>query len=211
MFVMFIAQLVGEANNVPVTDALLLKPASILKGQELWGLFTNMFIHGSFFHILLNALAFFTFGISLERIIGGKNLLALFLAAGLFASVFYVITSAFLLGSLTPALGASGAVFGVIGAMIVLRPHTKVFMMFIPVPVDLWIAGIFFVAIMVLWFSAGGASGVAENAHMGGLIVGLVFGLFFKNKEKRDPDFTWKAVYRPAVNKDPYDWIDEYR
>ncbi len=212
LLAVFIMQIIGWATGEPFTESLMLKPASIVQGQELWGLFTNMFLHApGVLHIAFNSLALFTFGIALERIIGGKNLLMLFLVAGLFASLFYVITSVFLLNSTTPALGASGAIFGVIGAMIVMRPHTKVFMMFVPVPMDLWIAGLFFVAIIVFWFGIGGGTGIAENAHLGGLIVGMLFGYYFKNKERSDPDFTWKAVYKPVIAKDPYDWIDEYR
>jgi len=209
LVVIFVAQLATEGTSTDITGSFMLKPAAILQGQELWGLFTNMFLHGDVFHIMFNGLALVMFGLSLEAIIGKKNLLTVFLASGLFASVFYVVTSVFLLGSMTPALGASGAIFGVIGAMIVLRPHMKVIMMFAPVPVDLWIAGIFFVLIAVLWFSTGGGTGIAENAHLGGMVVGLLFGRHFKGKIKKDPDFTWNAVYAPK--KDPYDWIDEYR
>ena len=211
LVVIFIAQLATEGSNADITTKLMLKPAAVMQGQELWGLFTNMFLHGDLFHIMFNGLALVTFGLSLEAIIGRKNLLTVFLAAGLFASVFYVFTSVFILGSTTPALGASGAIFGVIGCMIVLRPHTKVIMMFAPVPVDLWIAGIFFVLIAVLWFSSGGGTGIAENAHLGGMVIGLLFGRHFKGKRKKDKDFTWNAVYAPKKSKDPYDWIDEYR
>jgi len=205
----FILQVIGTAKGIPITESLILNPTAVLQGQQLWGVFTNMFLHGGVYHILFNAIALFTFGISLERIVGRKNLLKVFLLSGLFASVFYILTSVFILGSGASALGASGAIFGVIGAMTALRPHTKIIMMFAPVPIDLWIGSIIFVLIALFWFGTGGGTGIAENAHLGGLMIGLLFGFCFKRMEKADPDFTWNAVYAPK--KDPYGWIDEYR
>ncbi len=207
-FAVFVAQMVGLATEVPFTEALVLNPIAILSGRQLWGIFTNIFLHGGIFHIFFNSWAMFMFGLSLERIIGGRNLLKVFLASGLFASVFYVLTSVFLLDSGTSALGASGAIFGVIGAMVALRPRAKVMLIFLPVPLELWMLAILFTLIAVLWFGGGGGTGIAENAHLGGLIAGLLLGLYYRRREKADRDFTWKAVYRP---KDEHGWIDAYK
>lgn len=211
LFVIFIIQIISAMANVPFTGTLILSPIAVLHGQQLWGIFTNMFLHANLFHIFFNAWALFVFGLALEQIIGGKNLLTVFLISGLAASVFYVITSVFILNTGVSALGASGAIFGVIGAMIALRPRMRVMLLFPPVPMELWMLGMFFVGIAVLWFGIGGGTGIAENAHLGGLITGLAFGLYFKNRESKDKDFTWRTVYAPREQKDPYAWIDEYR
>jgi membrane associated rhomboid family serine protease len=211
LFVVFIIQIAALAADTPFTEALILSPVAILSGQMVWGLFTNMFLHGSFLHILFNSWALFMFGLALERIIGGKNLLKVFLISGLFASVFYVVTSVFILGSGASALGASGAIFGVVGAMVALRPHLKVMLIFPPIPMELWMLALFFVGIALLWFGIGGGTGIAENAHLGGLMIGFIMGLYFKGKIRRDSDYTWRVVYNTPEAKDPYDWIDAYR
>jgi len=211
LFVVFIVQLIALAAGIPFTETLVLDPAAILEAGWVWGIFTNIFLHGGFAHLFFNCLALFFFGIALERIIGGRNLLKVFLIAGLFASVFYLVTSVVILDSFVPALGASGAIFGVIGAMVALRPHTKVIMLLFPVPMPLWVLAVFFVVIAVAWFGIGGGTGIAENAHLGGLIIGYVMGWHFKKREAKDPDFSWNVVYDVPKQKDPYDWIDEYR
>jgi membrane associated rhomboid family serine protease len=218
LFVVFVIQLISISVGFPFTEMLILNPTAILQGQMLWGIFTNMFLHGGIFHIFFNSWALFMFGFALEKIIGGKNLLKVFLISGLFASLFYVLTSVFLLNSSVSALGASGAIFGVIGAMVALRPHTKVMLIFPPVPMELWMLAVFFVVIALVWFGLGGNTGIAENAHLGGLIMGYVLGRYFKDKESSDSDFTWGNVYAPSTRtyrvyrqEDPYDWIDSYR
>lgn len=214
MAIVFFIQLISIAANFPFTEMLVLNPAAILSGQMLWGIVTNMFLHGSLLHIFFNSWALFMFGLSLERIIGKNNLLKVFFISGLFASIFYVLTSVFILDSGTSALGASGAIFGVIGAMVALRPHTKVMLIFPPIPMELWMLAVFFVIIALAWFGLGGGTGIAENAHLGGLIMGYILGQYFKGKERKDPDYSWKVVYdTPAFSRpgDDYDWIDQYR
>jgi membrane associated rhomboid family serine protease len=210
LFAVFAVQVAGLVADVPITEVLVLNPIAIMNGQMLWGIFTNIFLHAGFFHIFFNCWALFMFGFALERIIGSRNLLKVFLVSGVAASVFYVVTSLAILNSGVSALGASGAIFGIIGAMVALRPHTKVMLLFPPIPMELWVLAIFFVILAIVWFGIGGGTGIAENAHLGGLITGFILGRYFKSKEKKDADYTWRVVYEP-VTKDPYDWIDNYR
>ncbi len=209
LFVVFLVQIATLTAGVPFTELLVVNPAAVIHGQQVWGLFTNMFLHASIGHILINSWVLFMFGLELERIIGGKELLKLFLISGMFASVFYVLTSLFILNSYASALGASGAIFGILGAMIALRPEKKVIMIFppIPWPIPLWLLGIFFVAISILWFGLGGGTGIAENAHLGGMIAGFLLGRRYKTMEEREHGIIY-SFHHPSYN---YDWIDEYR
>ncbi len=210
LFAVFVTQIATAAAGVPFTEMTVLSPLAVLNGQKLWGLFTNMFLHGGMFHIFFNSWALFMFGLALERLIGGKELLKVFLISGLVASMFYVLTSVFILDSSASALGASGAIFGIVGAMIALRPRMRVMLIFPPVPMELWMLGVFFVLIAVLWFGAGGGTGIAENAHLGGLITGLALGWYYKGKEnaRTSGRGIWRSFNRPSYN---YDWIDDYR
>ncbi len=203
----FVIQLACAVSGIPFTETLYLDPAAVMQGGMLWGLVTSVFLHADPSHIFFNAFALFTFGIFLEGIVGAKNLLKVFFISGIIASVFYVLTSVFILGSYTPSLGASGAIFGVIGAVVALRPRKKVLFFFM-MPMELWIAAIAFVFIAVAWLGTGGPTGVAENAHLGGLAAGFVIGLYFRRMEKSDKDFTWDRVYK---TNDHYAWIDEYK
>jgi uncharacterized protein len=211
LIAVFIIQIISAAAGFPFTELLVLYPAAVIQGQMIWGVLTSVFLH-SFnpIHLFFNGFVLYMFGLALERIIGRKNLLKVFLCSGLFASVFYVLTTVFILNSSTAALGASGAIFGVLGAMMALRPRTKILLYFF-IPMELWMLGIFLTLLAVFWFGAGGGTGIAENAHLGGLIAGLVMGFYFRGKEKKNADYSWRAVYSTPTSNDPYDWIDNYR
>ncbi|MFW6220747.1 MAG: rhomboid family intramembrane serine protease, partial [Nanoarchaeota archaeon] len=102
-----------------------------------WTLLTSIFLHGSLFHILINMYILYMFGGLLESKIGSKRFLSLYLTCGIFAS--------FISSLIYPAaLGASGAIFGVIGALIILMPNLKILLMFV-IPMPLWVAGILLV------------------------------------------------------------------
>ena len=144
-----------------------------------WGIFTSMFTHYDFTHILFNMLTFYFFGDSLLKMIGTKKFLIIYLVGGLVGGVFYVLLST-LMAPNVPALaiGASGAIFALGGTLAVLMPQMKVYIMFIPIPVPLWIAVIGGGIIMSLF------SNVAWQAHLGGLLFGLAAGYIIKKQRK---------------------------
>jgi hypothetical protein len=203
LLVAFIAQLAGL---LPVED-FALWPNKVLQGETVWGIFTSMFMHSGIFHFFFNGFALYMFGLFLERQIGSKNLLKLFLLAGVAGSLVHIGFSAATGWAFEiPALGASGAIFGILGALIVLRPDIKVITIPIPVPLPLWQAVLMFTIFMIIF-----APFIAHDVHMAGLAVGLAFGFWFRNQIKKDADYTWRAVYNTPTVEDPYDWIDNYR
>jgi len=188
-FVVFVIQIAAN-----LTSILWLNPIAISHGDMLWGLVTSIFIHGGFYHLLFNSLTLFFFGSMLERIVGRKEFLKIFFASGIFASIFYVLTNLLVLQDPTPALGASGAIFGVLGALVMLRPNTVIYFYFF-LPMKLWQFAIFYVIIVALWFGSGVHTGIAENAHLGGMLIGLLFGYLYKQKEELDPEEAYWRVY----------------
>ena len=158
----------------------------VLIGKDVftrpWILLTSMFLHGGFNHIFFNMYALFLFGPMLEHRIGAKRFLIVYLGSGLIAG----FLSSFVY---TAALGASGAIMGMIGALIIVMPHLRLlFFFFIPMP--LWIAGIvwaFLDAIGVFY-----PSGVGNVAHLVGMGAGLLYGLHLKQK-KQQYDVTFKS------------------
>ena len=139
-----------------------------------WTIVTSMFMHSGLWHCAANMLTLYFFGSYLSRLIGDSKFLIIYFSGGILGNILYM-----LLGDpLSIAVGASGAVFALGGALAVMRPKLKVFIFPIPVPLNLWIAVIGgFVILSFLPY-------VAWQAHLGGLIVGLIAGYIFRRKER---------------------------
>jgi len=106
---------------------LALTPSLILQGKSLWTLLTSMFLHGSFFHIFANMFSLFFIGGFLEKIIGRKRFFWLYIWSGIFGGIVFVFASKIFATNL-PAVGASGAIFGLLGVLAVLVPYSKIYL-----------------------------------------------------------------------------------
>jgi len=171
-------------TNVKFLDYIALKPSNIFKGFYLWTFLTSMFMHGGFFHLFVNMLSLFFVGSLIERILGPKRYLYFYLISGLFAGLFFVLLSLIFQGDFNAyAVGASGALFGLIGLLMLLTPDLPVYIMFIPIPIKIKYAapGI----LIVLWLiSIAGNVPIGNTAHLGGLIIGLGYGFYLRKKYK---------------------------
>jgi membrane associated rhomboid family serine protease len=152
---------------------LALRPEAIL--IQPWGLFTYMFVHGSFSHIFFNMLGLFFFGRRLEMHLGGKSFLTLYLLSGLGGAVFSFIPP------LVPVVGASGAVFGVLLGFAYFWPREQIYIwMILPVQARFLVG---FVAAASLYSGISGAgAGVAHFAHLGGFAAGYAYLRWRKRK-----------------------------
>jgi membrane associated rhomboid family serine protease len=147
--------------------------------QPFLSVFTAMFLHGGWLHLLGNMLFLYVFGNNVEDRLGRLRYLAFYLACGAIATYGY---SVFQPQSTQPLVGASGAIAGVLGAYLVLYPRAKVwslltFFFFLPVRLPAWLVlGSWFV-LQYLYFQRAGiaaGSGVAYGAHVIGFIVGAL-------------------------------------
>ncbi|MFH1801672.1 MAG: rhomboid family intramembrane serine protease [archaeon] len=165
-------------------DFVAIKPANIFGGNYLWTFLTSMFMHGGFFHLFVNMLSLFFVGSLVEKILGKKRYLYFYLASGLFAGLFFVVASLLFTSDFnTYAVGASGALFGIVGLLILLTPNLPVFVMFIPIPIKMKYAGPGI--LIVLWLISITANlGIGNTAHLGGLIAGLIYGVYLRGKYK---------------------------
>ncbi len=149
-----------------------LQPAIFL--HRPWTILTSLFIHSGLWHIITNMLTFYFFGSYLSRLIGESKLLIVYFCGGIAGSVLFI-----LLGPpYSIAIGASGAVFALGGALTVMRPKLRVFIFPIPIPIPLWaavIGGFFIISLF---------PHVAWQAHLGGLVFGLIAGYFFRKRER---------------------------
>jgi len=147
-------------------------PAGVL--DRPWTIITSIFLHGSIGHILANTVTLYFFGRYLCTLIGERKFLTVYFIGGILGSILYV-----LLGPpLSIAIGASGAVFAVGGALVVMRPKLRVFVFPIPVPLPLWAAVIG--GFLIISFFPN----VAWQAHLGGLAFGLTMGYFFRKRDR---------------------------
>ena len=151
-----------------LTDAFLLDQSSF---QQPWRFITAIFLHGGAAHLLYNLFALLLFGFILERLIGGRRFVMVFFVSGILANVF----SVFFYPS---ALGASGAIFGIIGALTMIRPLMTVWAFSLPMP--LFLASMFWVVgdVLGVFFP----QGVANLAHLAGLGFGLLIGVFLRER-----------------------------
>lgn len=159
-----------------------------------WILLTSMFLHGGVNHLIFNMYALLIFGPVLEQRIGVKRFLLIYILSGILAAI---------LGSLfyARALGASAAIMGIIGVLIILMPELQLLLFFVA-PMPLWMAG-FVYALIDLW-GVLFPSGVGNIAHLVGMSFGLLYGLYLK-KEKRK--FDKKFSSKRHLEKDD---IEEY-
>jgi len=166
--------------------------------QTAWlTIFSAMFLHGGWFHILSNMWILFIFGDNVEDRMGAGRYLVFYLLSGVAAA----LTQAFFLpGSSEPMIGASGAIAGVLGAYLVLFPRARILSL-VPIIFIFTVIEIPAPIFLLFWFgsqlfsgflSLGGASGsgIAWWAHIGGFVFGLLGVLLFANRRKnRYPTF----------------------
>ena len=167
-FIFYIATLIRP----DIITLLGLKPAFF--SSEPWTIVTSMFVHAGFFHLFVNMLGTFFLGTYLVRLIGEAKFLTVYLLGGIIGGVFFILLG----DEFAVAVGASGAVYALCGTLVVMRPRLKVFIFPIPFPMDLWIAIILFMAVSF-------APRIAWEAHLGGLVLGLIAGYIFRRRERR--------------------------
>lgn len=171
-----------------------LVPARLSAGNSIpyASLFTSMFLHGSWFHVLSNMWVLFIFGDNVEDRLGSGRYLGFYLLAGVVAGLTQV---AFAPSSQVPTVGASGAIAGVLGAYLILYPSgrvlTLILLIFLP-----WLVEIPAYLFLGLWFlsqlssgllslghlGSGQFSGIAWWAHVGGFLFGLILVRIFARR-----------------------------
>lgn len=167
-----------------------------------WQPVTHMFMHGGFWHILFNMYTLYIFGSTLERVWGPKKFLIFYFVTGIGAAAIHTgvewiqmqnwITQA-AEGSqsalvsihqlkMTPTLGASGAIYGVLMGYALLYPDSMLVLFFPPIPIKAKWMVLIFAAIELVTGVTGTGGGIAHFAHLGGLIFGFILIRFWKKK-----------------------------
>jgi len=134
-----LASVVGQQKAIAL---VALQPMAILAGKNLWTLLTSMFIHAGFAHLFVNMFSLFFIGKFTEKLVGKKRFLGIYFASGIFAGLFFAVLAglfgvgvigAKIFGNpLIYGVGASGAIFGLVGVLAVLTPRVRVYLVMGP-------------------------------------------------------------------------------
>ena len=181
----------SQAGLATLTRTWGLVPANLVaQPQTAWlTIFTSMFLHGGWFHILSNMWVLFIFGDNVEDRMGGSRYLLFYLLSGTAAAL---LQSFFLPTSRVPMIGASGAIAGVLGAYLLLYPRARIASLvpilfiftIIDIPAPIFLLFWFVSQLFSGWLSLGGAggSGVAWFAHVGGFVFGILAVFIFARR-----------------------------
>jgi membrane associated rhomboid family serine protease len=144
-----------------------------------WTIITAMFTHVSFWHILANMFTFYFFARFVMGLVGTRFMVIIYLVGGIIGNIFFLLIALIIPDNMYHiVIGASGAVFALGGTLAVLRPTLRVIAFPIPVPMPLWVAILIgFVILSII-------PGIAWQAHLGGVICGVIFGLFLRNRAR---------------------------
>jgi len=209
-FIVFIFTLIFTINisnygnvSIIILD-LAFRPIylSIEYSPQLYTLFTSMFIHSGFAHIIGNMLVFFFIGMSFEQRIGRKKFIIIYLLSGICGTITHSLLN---INSSIPLVGASGAIFGIMGAFAYSYPRDKVIM---PIPVGFFMilrrirviyAVLIFAAIetIIVFFNIQDTT--AHFAHLGGLIGGVILSAILIGKNKTHTT-NGKTIFYDSLN-----------
>ena len=178
--------LIDNSFAMDIDEKFAMPPYYIIRGEKLHTLFTSMFLHAGWLHLLGNMLYLYIFGDNVEDVFGHMSYLIFYIICGLAGSFTYIMSlESFIQTDLV--VGASGAISGVLGAYLVLYPKarilTLIFPVIVPIPAVIFI-GFWF---LMQWLNVIFVSGemVAYWAHIGGFIAGMILALIFGLKRKR--------------------------
>jgi len=142
---------------------------------EVWRWLTSMFLHASASHIFFNMLALYFFGNAIEDEIGARRFLLIYFLSGVAGNLAYGLTSA------VPAVGASGCIFGIMGAAMLMKPKEMINMYVFPLPLGV-IAMLYVLTQAALAAVPVNEMGIAYMAHIGGLAAGSLIMLYSEPK-----------------------------
>jgi len=186
IFIFFALSILFSFNQ-GLEQFITLQAGKIMQGSQIWTILTSIFWHFGIFHLFVNMFSLFFLGVMCEQIIGRKRFLGIYLVSGIFAALFFVLFvylgtfvpwGASVFGGLnTPAAGASGALFGILGVLVMLVPRHKVYLITGPL--------IAIVALVVLSAYVPEAYFQAISLLINIVIFLMIFMLFSRNYRLR--------------------------
>jgi membrane associated rhomboid family serine protease len=155
---------------------------TLLEQGRYWTLLTSVFSHNMLMHILINMLVLQSFGTIMAAVLGTRRFLAFYLVAGMVASFSHAFVSAFIVGNPDiPAVGASGAIAGLVLVFSLMFPREKILLFFI-IPLPAMVGALAFIGLDIWGLIAqaeGGGLPIGHGAHLGGAFTGILYYFLF--------------------------------
>jgi membrane associated rhomboid family serine protease len=174
-------------QNAFMADNFLVSWTGLQEGRY-WTLLTSVFSHNMLWHLLINMFVLRSFGGIIELVAGRKFFILFYLFAGIFSSLCHCLVSAFLLNRPElPALGASGAIAGLVLLFSLMFPKEKILLLGI-IPLPALFGALIFIALDVWGLVAqaeGGGLPIGHGAHLGGSLAGILSYFFIIRKRMR--------------------------
>lgn len=169
---------------------------------HFWQPLTHMFMHGGFFHVLINMYMLYMFGSVVENVIGTKKFLVFYFicgfgAAALHTGVEYMQLQSYMEGAalgnqmslrqislmkVTPTVGASGAIYGILIAYAMLFPQSRMTLLFPPITLSAKSMTLLFIGIELLTGLSGSGGNIAHFAHLGGALFGFLLIKYWRSR-----------------------------
>jgi len=149
-----------------------------------WQLLTYGFLHGGLSHLFFNMFALFMFGPALESLFGTRWFATYFLVCIVTAGLAQIFVEFITSAPLAPTVGASGGVFGVLLAFGMYFPRRTIMLLFPPIPLPAWLFVTLYGALELYLGLTGGQPGVANFAHLGGMVGGFAM-IMWRRKHRR--------------------------
>ncbi len=154
------------------------------EGFAVYQYLTYMFMHGGWWHLFFNMWSLMIFGCAVEQMLGTKRFWIYYLVCGVGSALINQLMT--FIGIMPPAqlVGASGAIYGVMAAAAFFFPNNKLFIIPIPFPIKLkYLVGFYTVVEMYMGITS--VDGVAHFAHLGGILVGIIMLLIWRQMDKK--------------------------
>lgn len=160
-------------------------PREVLGEGMLWTPFTHMFLHGNSMHVLVNMLGLYLLGPDVERTFGSAGFLRLFLVSGLVGGLGFWGVSYGLLGQVHPVVGASGAIMGILGAIVALFPQRVYVILPLMIPLRASTLAVLMMTAHVFFMFTPYGGLVAYDVHVYGGLAGFGYALWVSRRHLR--------------------------
>jgi len=197
---MYAMGILGSLFGIPGIDAeslvasLALIPHGVMHEGMLWTPITYMFLHANLFHIGVNMLGLYLLGPDLENAMGSRAFLALYLSAGLAGALGFLLVSYIWLGLPTMVVGASGAIMGLLGAIVALYPARVYVLIPLMIPVRASVLAVLLVSTHLFFILTPYGGPVAYDVHLFGGFTGFVVAWTLAHLHRRE----WRDVFPPS-------------
>jgi len=149
-------------------------PPSLFQNGIYWGPFTHMFLHANLLHVGINMMGLYLLGPDLESALGHVRFCFFYLISGLVGAGTYLCISYVLQGQVQPVVGASGAIFGLLGGVVALYPLRMYVILPLMIPLKAYVLAVILLTTHLFFILTPFGSNVAYDVHLGGGVAGFL-------------------------------------